>query len=101
MSSLLANISELNLNKQKHVSIKIMAEKITSRCIGVTARGTQCKREQWKSRLCYQHLDKQERLRIKKSQIRGANMGLYTTVARKKNEKVADYTGQRLTQAQA
>lgn len=63
------------------------------RCSGTTGRGTRCARRTARTSYCYQHLEKQEHLKIKKSGIPNAGLGLFTTVKRKPGDKVAPYTG--------
>lgn len=47
-----------------------------------------------KTKKCWQHLEKEDHLRIKKSSIPRAGDGLYTTVRRKKGERITTYDGQ-------
>ena len=63
------------------------------RCSATTARGTRCKLKTLKTDKCWVHLKKENNLRIKKSQIRGAGYGLYATKNFRKKEKVAEYKG--------
>ena len=62
-------------------------------CCGRNKSGNRCKRRTARTPLCYQHLEKEQHLRVKKSQIAGAGMGLYTTVRRPPHRMVAPYTG--------
>jgi hypothetical protein len=83
-----------------------MKRRIVSRCTALNqyrAGNTKvrCKRMVTKGQLCYMHLEKLQHLRVKRSTIPNARNGLFTTVARKKQEKLADYTGQRISAAQA
>lgn len=69
-------------------------------CIAHTRTGARCKRRTRRTNLCYAHLEKEQHLRIKKSSIPGAGMGLYTTIPRRKNRMVAPYTGEYVTKPQ-
>lgn len=62
-------------------------------CSGTSKTGTRCKRRTARTPLCYQHLEKEQHLRVKKSQIPGAGLGLYTTVRRPAHRMVAPYSG--------
>jgi hypothetical protein len=62
----------------------------------MTANGRRCRNITLKTDLCWIHLQKEDHLRIKKSGIPGAGMGLYTTVPRKKNDKLGVYKGKRV-----
>ena len=63
-------------------------------CEAKTQDGTRCKRKTCRtSDYCFQHLQKIKGLRVKPSHIPKGGLGLYTTVARKKGSKVANYTG--------
>jgi uncharacterized protein len=78
-----------------------MTRRVCTRCKSRTAAGTQCTRSTCiYSNHCWQHTKKAFHLQIKQSRIRGAGKGLVTTKARKKNEKIADYTGTIRTQAE-
>ena len=66
-------------------------------CIGHTKTGARCKRRTAKTPYCYTHLEKEQHLKIKPSQIPGAGLGLYTTVNRPARRMVAPYTGRQIT----
>ena len=66
-------------------------------CTGRTLSGARCKRRTARTNLCYAHLEKEQHLRIKPSTIRGAGMGLFTTVPRRAHRMVAPYTGEYVT----
>ena len=70
------------------------------RCEATTKSGNRCKNRTCRGKLCWQHLKKQEGLRVKPSGIQGAGMGLFTTKPFKKNEKIANYTGEQMSRAQ-
>ena len=70
------------------------------RCEGTAKSGNQCKNRTCRGKLCWQHLKKRDSLRVKPSGIQGAGMGLFTTKPFKKNEKIVDYTGERMSRAQ-
>ena len=48
---------------------------------------------------CWQHLKKEQGLRVKQSEIAGAGFGLFTTKPFRKNQKIANYTGENLSRA--
>ena len=66
---------------------------VVERCRGKTARGTRCKQRTQKSGFCWTHLEKEQGLRIKKSQIPRAGDGLYTTKERARGNNITQYTG--------
>ena len=59
--------------------------------MGQTKKGERCRRRTTRSPYCYFHLKSVEHLEIKKSTIPGAGMGLFTTIARKKNARITLY----------
>ena len=69
----------------------------SQQCIGHAKTGARCKRRTARSPYCWTHLEKEQHLRIKPSQIPGAGMGLYTTVARPAHRMIAPYTGRHVT----
>ena len=69
-------------------------------CSGHTLSGARCRRRTSRTNLCYAHLEKEQHLRIKKSTIPGAGMGLFTTVPRRAHRMVAPYTGEYVTKPQ-
>jgi hypothetical protein len=78
-----------------------MSEQVVTKCKGKNKAGVQCKRNTTRGVLCAQHLKSDENLQIKKSTIPKAGLGLYTTIDRKKGEKICDYTGKLITTAEA
>lgn len=66
------------------------------RCSGRTQTGARCKRRTARTNLCFAHLETKEHLKIQKSQIRGGGFGLWSTVPRKKKQRVTDYTGEKV-----
>ena len=76
------------------------SEKVCEQCTATTKTGTQCRNRTCRGDKCWQHLKRDSGLRVKKSQIAAAGMGLWTTRRFKPNEKIGNYTGERLTQAQ-
>ena len=70
------------------------------RCQAQTKSGNQCRNRTCKSDRCWQHLKRDDGLRIKSSQVPGGGMGLWTTRRYKPNEKIGRYTGERVTRAQ-
>ena len=67
------------------------------RCTANTKRGTRCKNRTCRDDLCWQHLKKEKHLRIKKSQIPGAGLGLWTTRKFKPSERIGKYTGEKMS----
>ncbi len=76
------------------------ADRRVSQCKGVNRNGRRCKNKTAKTEYCYTHLRKEKGLRIGKSKIRGAKEGLFATKNFRRNENVAEYTGQILTRAE-
>ena len=67
---------------------------ISGRCTGINKRnGLQCKRRTARGPLCYAHLEALKGLKIKKSKIPRAGLGLFTVKARKKNDFLTSYGG--------
>jgi hypothetical protein len=66
------------------------------RCKGHTKTGRRCKRRTAKTSLCHSHLESEEHLMITKSQIHKAGLGLYTTIPRRKNQQVTEYSGKKV-----
>ena len=66
------------------------------RCEGVNQSGARCSRRAARTSLCFQHLEAKYHVQIKDSHIKPAGKGLYTTIARKKGENFAPYSGQRV-----
>ena len=67
------------------------------RCTANTKRGTRCKNRTCRDDLCWQHLKKEKNLRIKKSQIPGAGLGLWTTRKFKPSERIGKYVGEKMS----
>lgn len=67
---------------------------ITVRCDAIKPNGQQCKRRTRKGDKCFQHLAIVDGLRIKKSTIPGAGLGLFAAKDFKKDVKVVDYKGE-------
>lgn len=66
-------------------------------CQHNTVFGQRCKRRVCKGFYCWQHSTKTLGLRVKKSTIPDAGFGLFTTRDFKKNHKIGDYSGTRMT----
>jgi len=67
----------------------------TQRCAGAALKGEQCARKTRIGAYCYTHNARLLGLKIKKSLDPTAGRGLFTTIARKKDEEVCRYTGDR------
>jgi hypothetical protein len=52
-----------------------------------------CKNKTKRGDFCTAHQGRDLKVKVKKSGIREAGLGLFTTVARKKDEKIVDYKG--------
>jgi hypothetical protein len=72
------------------------SKRIVVQCTGHTKSGRRCKRKTARSNLCYAHLESEKHLAIKPSHIRGAGLGLYTTVPRPPGRRITDYTGEEI-----
>jgi hypothetical protein len=75
-----------------------MSERTCQRCNGINKKGHRCKRRTCRTDLCYQHLKILEGLKIAKSRLKEAGLGLYTERPIAKNENVTGYTGERTTE---
>jgi hypothetical protein len=53
----------------------------------------QCKNMTKRGDFCTSHQGRNLGVKVAKSQIKNGGLGLYTTVPRKKDQKIADYTG--------
>ena len=73
-----------------------MADRIVStiRCDAKKVNGERCKRKTRKGDKCFQHLAIDDGLRIKKSSIPNAGLGLFVTRDFKKDSKIVDYKGE-------
>jgi hypothetical protein len=76
-----------------------MAEVMRERCHAITTRrglNRRCKHTTLRGIYCWQHLKAIEHLRIKKSTLLDAGLGLFTTVPIKKDVKITPYTGPKI-----
>ena len=64
-----------------------------ARCVALTATGKRCCRRTRCSDKCTQHLELLDGLRIAPSLLAGAGLGLFTTVARSKGQRIVQYAG--------
>ena len=69
-------------------------EVISVRCNAINKNGTRCRRHTKRGDKCWNHLVKDEGLRIKKSTIPGVGLGLFAAKDFKKDTKVVDYKGE-------
>lgn len=74
-----------------------MSIRKVQQCTGICKTGRRCRRRTAKTNECYFHLEKDQHLKIKQSQIPNAGMGLYTTIRRPAHRLVAPYTGRQIT----
>jgi hypothetical protein len=65
----------------------------TQRCTATTRAGNHCKQVTAKGQFCYNHMRTEAGLRVTKSTIAGAGMGLFAARPFAKGGKVAEYTG--------
>ena len=79
---------------------KSQSVKECQRCTGTTKSGARCRKRTCRGTLCWQHLKKQEGLRVKKSTIPGAGLGLFAAKPFAKGKQVAPYVGEKMTKAQ-
>ena len=77
-----------------------MSVRTCDRCTGTTKARNRCKNRTCHSGLCWQHLKKEQHLRIKPSQIPNAGLGLWTTKSFKAGDRVDVYKGEELTRQQ-
>ena len=76
------------------------SERECDQCTATSKSGNRCRNRTCRGELCWQHLRRDSGLRVKQSQIAAAGMGLWTTRRFKPNEKIGNYTGERLTKQQ-
>jgi len=69
---------------------------ISERCHAKCRNGSQCKHKTLRGIYCYQHLSKLENLRIKKSSIPKAGLGLFPTKPVNRGNNITEYTGERI-----
>ena len=70
------------------------AKKVTGQCTGINKRnGIRCKRKTQRGPLCYAHLAINKGLKIKKSKIPKAGLGIFAVKPFKKNDIIAKYGG--------
>ena len=75
------------------------SKRTCSQCTATTAKGTRCRKRTCRSGLCWQHLKRDDGLRIKPSTVPGAGLGLFATEDFRHTDKIAPYTGEQLTRA--
>lgn len=68
----------------------------TQRCTATTSGGGHCRAKTAKGQYCWQHLKREEGLRIKSSTIPNAEFGLFAAKDFDVGDKVAKYTGDRI-----
>ena len=76
------------------------SERECDQCTATAKSGNRCRNRTCRGTLCWQHLKRDSGLRIMRSQVAAAGMGLWTTRRFKPNEKIGKYTGERLTHQQ-
>jgi hypothetical protein len=76
------------------------SERECDQCTATSKSGNRCRNRTCRGKLCWQHLKRDSGLRVKSSQIAAAGMGLWTTRRFKPNEKIGNYTGERITKQQ-
>ena len=70
------------------------------RCTAQTNSGRRCKNRTCRSDKCWQHLKRDDGLRVKPSQVSGGGAGLWTTKRVKPNQRIGRYTGESVTRSQ-
>jgi hypothetical protein len=78
-------------------------DRVVSRCSAVNKNGKQCSKRTAKNGMCWIHLKAKEGLQVKKSTVPRAGEGLFYVgkEPKKKGEKLADYTGKKITKEEA
>ena len=76
------------------------SERECDQCTATSKSGNRCRNRTCRGKLCWQHLKRDSGLRVKSSQIAAAGMDLWTTRRFKPNEKIGNYTGERITKQQ-
>lgn len=71
-----------------------MSIKVCQRCTGVNRNGQRCKRNTCRTDLCFQHLRIIEGLKIKPSNITGADLGLWAARDFAIRSNIVRYTGE-------
>lgn len=66
-------------------------------CTSTTTAGKRCIRPVKRGHKCAQHLEREDGLRIAPSRLWNGGWGLFTTVARLKGERIAPYTGEKVS----
>ncbi len=78
-----------------------MSERSCNTCIAAKKTGGKCTRSTCKyGPKCWQHTQIQDGLAVKPSTVPGAGQGLFAKRTFHNNEKIATYTGERITQRQ-
>ena len=70
-------------------------------CASLTVAGDPCLRPVKRGHKCAQHLSLDDGLRIAPSRLQNGGCGLFTTVARKKGERITPYMGVRVVLSKA
>jgi len=65
-------------------------------CVSLTTAGIRCVRPVKRGHKCAQHLRLEDGLCIAPSHLHNGGWGLFTTIARKKGERITPYTGARV-----
>eukprot|EP01048_Picozoa_sp_COSAG05_P001316 COSAG05_NODE_43_length_25931_cov_49.314636_29_plen_160_part_00 len=76
------------------------SKKECQQCTAQTNSGRRCKNRTCKSGKCWQHLKRDDGLRVKPSQISSGGTGLWTTKRIKPNQRIGRYTGESMTRSQ-
>ena len=88
--------------RKKYKKIQFSSDvRNSQQCKSNTLKGLQCKKRTAKTKKCWIHLGKENNLRIKKSSIPNAGLGLYSYKGKfEKNDKIGKYTGKQITKRQ-
>lgn len=77
--------------------VMLPSSKAHKYCTSLTTSGAGCARPVKRGHKCAQHLKQEDGLRIGPSRLLKCGWGLFTTVARVKGERIASYTGERVS----
>ena len=69
-------------------------------CEAINNNGNSCRNRTRRGHYCWQHLRRDQQLRIKTSNIPNAGLGLFTTEDIKRNQRITEYLGEDLTRSE-
>ena len=77
-----------------------MSVRVSQQCEADTLAGNRCRNRTARGRHCWQHLKKEQGLRVKASGVPNAGLGLYATRRIPKGRVIARYEGEEMTRTQ-